>query len=193
MTDKPYKDSIERLLNAEVAPPHEIARLDRIMQYRNAEAMNGLSNRLEGITETIYRASQLVQEKFDRALAQAEQASKDQAKHQRAIVILTVVLAICTIVYTGITGWSAYEQHQSNVTQRRLGVPNKQRFAAECQIEATKLYPNGSFPNAATPIILDGYREYVRLCMAARGYKKVVGESCPIGSDIGNIKCFVEQ
>jgi len=191
MTDKPYKDSIDRLLNAEVAPPHEIARLDRVMQYRNAEAMNGLSNRLDGVTETIYRASQLVQEKVDRAIAQAEQASKDQAKHQRAIVILTIVLAICTILYTTITGWSAYEQHQNNVT--RLGAPNKERTLAECQVGATKLYPNGGFQNAATPIVLDEYREYVRLCMAARGYKKELGEVCPIASDIGNSNCFVQQ
>src|ERR1700757_3237763 len=94
MTDRPYKDSLERLLNAEVAPPHEIARLDRVMQYRNAEAMNGLSNRLDKIVET------------------AEASGNAQSKQQRAMIALTTVLAVATVAYTVTTIWSTMKTLQ---------------------------------------------------------------------------------
>lgn len=136
MATQPYSETLDRLLNAEVAPPHEIARLDRIMQYRNAEAMNGLSNKLNGVTETIYRAAQLAQDKADEAIRQVTESSVAQGKQQKAMIGLTVALVACTLVYTFITGWSTHEMSKSNMIQAEVAKAAREQVIAAQEANA---------------------------------------------------------
>jgi hypothetical protein len=154
MSDTPYKDSIDRLLNGEVAPPHEIARLDRIMQYRTAEAMNGLSNRLTGVMDTSHRAAQLGQEKADDAIRQVSKTGVANGKQQKAMIGLTVALVVCTLAYTGITAWSAYEMRQSNLIQADLAkAAHEQVLAAQeaNAIQRQQIKTQNAAPSAPVP------------------------------------------
>jgi len=48
----------------------------------------------------------------NRLIASIDASSKSQEKHQKAIVALTVVIAISTVIYTGLTIWSTSIQQQ---------------------------------------------------------------------------------
>ncbi len=74
-----WKDiSIETVLNNETANTAEMGRYDRILQHRSTEATNGLANRLQGVIETIYNASQLAEKRAEKVLPKMDVAiSKD--------------------------------------------------------------------------------------------------------------------
>jgi len=48
----------------------------------------------------------------NRLITSIDASSKSQEKHQKAIVALTVVIAISTVIYTGLTIWSTSIQQQ---------------------------------------------------------------------------------
>ena len=48
----------------------------------------------------------------NRLITSIDASSKSQEKHQKAIVALTVVIAISTVIYTGLTSWSTSIQQQ---------------------------------------------------------------------------------
>jgi hypothetical protein len=83
--------SIQQLLKWDNSAPGDANRFKLVMLHRTIEAMNGLSNRLDN----------LVVEYKDNGIAQERQ--------QKATNRLSLALVLCTVVYTGITGWSAYE------------------------------------------------------------------------------------
>ena len=59
----------------------------------------------------------------NRLITSIESSSKSQEKHQKSIVALTIVIAISTVIYTGLTIWSTYIQQQE--LQLKLdSVPN---------------------------------------------------------------------
>jgi hypothetical protein len=79
--------------------------------------------------------------------------------------------------------------------------------SAECQMQATRIYPDGGFgstaaarfgkddPLAATRAALtsDEFREYVRLCMTAKGFEPANDPgSCP-RPGVDNAPCFKEK
>ena len=125
---------IEKILNYEGAHTGEMNRLDRIMQHRTIEAMNGLSKRLDGVVEklvglmeTIYRVGQLGKEKGEDAIKAVNAANASQEKQQRAMKWLTAALVVCTVVYTIINGCVAIEMRDGNKIQRVIADAAKQQ------------------------------------------------------------------
>ncbi|MFT4900487.1 MAG: hypothetical protein ACI9U0_002291 [Flavobacteriales bacterium] len=49
-----------------------------------------------------------------------EESSKSQNKHQRSIVALTVVIALSTVIYTGVTVWSTLLNNSQVTTEQPL-------------------------------------------------------------------------
>ena len=90
------------------------------MQQRSTEAVIGLREKVTGLMETIYRASQGIQEKTDKLLELYDRISRAQARQQRVVIGLTVVLAISTAVYTLITWQSVSAMREANEIQRQL-------------------------------------------------------------------------
>lgn len=128
---------IDKILNYEGTNPGEISRLDRIMQHRTVEGMNGLSGRLDdvvnkltGVIGTIYRVGQLAQEKADSAIAAANTASTAQGRQQRAMKWLTLALVACTVAYTAINGVVVYEMREGNKIQREIADAAKEPAGA---------------------------------------------------------------
>jgi hypothetical protein len=82
--------------------------------------------------------------------------------------------------------------------------------SAQCQMEATRVYPDGGFgasptvkdrfskedPRVAEKLVAlttDEFREYVRLCMTAKGFKRADDpKSCP-RAGVENAACFKER
>ena len=60
------------------------------MQQHSIEATNQLSDKITGLMETIYRASQGIQNKYDAY-------SRSQSKQQNIIIALTIVIAMPAI------------------------------------------------------------------------------------------------
>lgn len=99
MSENILKAPIEQLLKWDNSAPSEANCFKLVMLHRTIEAMNGLSMRLDN----------LVVEFKNNGLAQERQ--------QKATNRLSLALVLCTVVYTGITGWSAYEAHAANQSQ----------------------------------------------------------------------------
>ena len=70
--------------------------------------------------ETIYRASQGIQEKTDRLLELYDRISRSQARQQAVLIALSVVVALSTAVYTWITWQSVAAMRDANEIQRQL-------------------------------------------------------------------------
>ncbi len=102
----------EEMLNYEEANTSIMARYERIMQYRSIESTNLLKDKITALTDTIYRASQGIQDKY-------EVFSSSQAKQQNRIFWLTVVIALSTAVYTYITWQSVTAMNESNNIQKQ--------------------------------------------------------------------------
>ena len=56
----------------------------------------------------------------NRLITAIEQNSKSQDSHQKAIYWLTLVIAISTVVYTGVTVWSVFLQ-RDQLSLERVG------------------------------------------------------------------------
>jgi hypothetical protein len=124
MADRNWENiSIDTMLNFEGPQTAEIARFDRILRHRTIEATNGLST-------TIYRASQLAQEKADEAIKKAGEAAVAQGKQQTAMKWLTIALVACTAMYTGINAWVAHEMHEENKIQAQVADAAKEQARA---------------------------------------------------------------
>ncbi len=112
----------EEMLNYEEANTSLMARYKRIMQYRSIESTNLLKDKITALTDTIYRASQGIQDKY-------ENFSTSQAKQQNRIFLLTVVIALSTAAYTYITWQSVAAMNESNkILKQSLQIElNKQK------------------------------------------------------------------
>ena len=118
---KDWKEiSNDEILNFDDAQTAIMARYERIMQQRSTEAVIGLSNKVTGLMETIYRASQGIQEKSDKLLDLYDRISASQSRQQAIVISLTVVLAISTALYTWITWQSVAAMREANEIQRQL-------------------------------------------------------------------------
>ncbi len=147
-----YKSlSDDDLLNYDDPTTGTMDRYRRIMQHRNNEALLQVAKQLQGVTETIYRASQGAQEKADQvivkadtfigkldevisradqALVRADAAAAEQKTQQRAMKSLTLVLAISTVLYTLINAVAAYEAYLANQIQSRVAAIAKDQASA---------------------------------------------------------------
>lgn len=118
---KDWKDiSDDEILNFSGPQTAEIARYERIMQKRSIEATIGLRDKVTGLMETVYRASQGFQEKTDKLIELYERISKAQGRQQLALVILSIVVAASTVAYTWITWQSVAAMREANEIQRQL-------------------------------------------------------------------------
>ena len=118
------------------------ARYERILQKRLTDAVRELKDKLTGLVETIYRASQGLQEKSDRLSTLYERFSRSQGRQQLALIILSVVVAISTAVYTWITWQSVVAMREANEIQRQLVTLQKQSSVPQ---------PAGNPPVQGTP------------------------------------------
>ncbi len=138
-----------------------MARFDRILQHRNAEATIQLAKQMSGVSETIYNASQLAGQratvvipkidlaisKADEAIGKAEQAATAQGRQQRAMKWLTIALVACTAVYTGINAWVAHEMREGNKIQAQAAAAAmEQAIAARDAIDIQRKLPHLADP-----------------------------------------------
>ncbi|MCU8225645.1 hypothetical protein M2G99_21445, partial [Vibrio vulnificus] len=85
---------------------------DEILEYnqisQSTDRVVGVGNRLISAIDTLAENQKLHQKAI-------EESSKVQDKHQKSIVALTVVIALCTVIYTAVTVWSTKMQHDQIV------------------------------------------------------------------------------
>lgn len=110
----------DELLNFDGSQTSIIARYERIMQKRSTDAVIGLENRLVGLMETIYRASQGLQEKADKLFSLNDDISRSQTRQQNILIVLSVVVAVSTAAYTWITWQSVAAMREANDIQRKV-------------------------------------------------------------------------
>ncbi len=127
----------DEILNFEEAHTAKMARYERIMRQRNNESLNSLRDKVTGLMETIYRASQGMKEKTDELITLYGKFTKSQGRQQIIIIILTVVIAASTAVYTWITWESVSAMHEANGIQTQLLGLEKEKL----QIEKTHNKP----------------------------------------------------
>ena len=119
---KDWKDiSDDEILNLAGSQSAEvIARYERIMQKRSIDAVASLRDKVTGLMETIYRASQGLQDKTDQLLALYNRISAAQSRQQVVVIILAIVVAVSTAAYTWITWQSVAAMREANEIQRQL-------------------------------------------------------------------------
>lgn len=109
---KDWKEiSTDELLNYDHANTGEMARYDRIMRHNSTVA---LLNVREGLHD-LKKGTMVSAEKIEKALLEAE---KSNTKFQRATIVLTIVIAIATIIYTIVTWQSVQVGRDANDIQR---------------------------------------------------------------------------
>jgi hypothetical protein len=118
---KDWKDiDDDEILNFSGPQTAEIARYERIMQKRSIEAVVGLRDKVTGLMETVYRASQGLQEKSEQLFVLYARISKAQGRQQLILIILSVVVALSTAAYTWITWQSVAAMRDANEIQKQL-------------------------------------------------------------------------
>lgn len=101
------------------------ARYERILQKRMTDTTVELKDKLVGLMETIYRASQGIQEKAEKLFSLHDRISRSQTRQQNVLIGLSVVVAVSTAVYTWITWQSVEAMREANEIQKQLLVLQK--------------------------------------------------------------------
>lgn len=136
---KDWKDiTNDEMLNFDGSQTAIMARYERIMQQRSTEAVTGLRDKVTGLMETIYRATQGLQEKTDKLLELYDRMSRSQARQQNVVIGLTVVLAFSTAIYTWITWQSVSVMREANEIQRQVLQLQKGSGAQSAPIRAAE-------------------------------------------------------
>lgn len=86
--------TVDDLLNSSVTSTADTERFRRIMEYRNAQATNGLTASIDRVNTSL------------------EAANVSSSAQQKKVANLTLVIAACTFVYTVITGFSVWVSYQ---------------------------------------------------------------------------------
>ncbi len=110
----------DEILNFEDAHTGKMARYERIMQKKSIEAVIGLRDKVTGLMETIYKASQGLQEKTTELISLYGKISHAQGRQQKILIVLSVVVAVSTAVYTLITWQSVAAMKEANEIQRQF-------------------------------------------------------------------------
>jgi len=146
---KDWKDiSNDEILNFDGSQTAIMARYERIMQQRSTEAVIGLREKVTGLMKTIYRANQGIQERTDKLLALYDRISRAQARQQKVVIGLTVVLALSTTIYTLITWQSVSAMREANEIQRQL---LQLQVASRAQTAPTSTVERGARKSDARP------------------------------------------
>ena len=127
----------DEILNYEEANTAKIARYDRIMQLRNIESLYSMRDKITGLMETIYRASQGMKDKTDELITLYDKFTKSQGRQQNVIIFLTVVIVVSTLVYTWITWQSVSAMREANNIQVQLLELEREKLV----FEKTKVIP----------------------------------------------------
>ena len=106
--------SDDEILNFEEAHTAKMARYERIMEKKSIDALHDVRDKLMGLMETIYRASQGLQDKTDELLDLYDKFSKAQNRQQMLLIVLSVVIALSTVAYTAITWQSVSARREGN-------------------------------------------------------------------------------
>ncbi len=107
------------------------ARYERILQKRMTDATGELKDKLTGLMEAVNRASQGLQEKTDQLIATYARISESQGRQQLVIIILSIVVALSTAVYTWITWQSVVAMREANEIQKQLLALQKQSLSKQ--------------------------------------------------------------
>lgn len=132
--------------------------LENRRAVRSTEAMIRLGDKVTGLMETIYRASQGIQEKAETLFSLYDRISRSQTRQHRIVIGLTVVLALSTIAYTVITWLSVSAMREANEIQRQVLKLQQQNTAAQpapnrtVETDARKSGARGS-PHGEVPFI----------------------------------------
>jgi hypothetical protein len=101
--------------------------INRVLQLRMRGALTTVSEKLTGVTETIYRTSQGFQERAEQFTARMDELlklyskiSEGQTRQQGVILALTLVIALSTVAYTWITRQSVVAMREANEIQRLI-------------------------------------------------------------------------
>ena len=116
-----WKDiSDDEILNFEEAHTAKMARYERIMEKKTIDALHDVRDNLIGLMETIYRASQGLQNKTDKLLDLYDKISTGQSRQQMLLIVLSVVIALSTVFYTAITWQSVSAMREGNRIQQEF-------------------------------------------------------------------------
>ena len=133
------------LLNFNGPQTAEIARYERIMQHRTNVALEQVWAGLFDVKKSLH----LVGEKFEARMLEAEEiqraSSVSQGRAQVVTIVLTIVIALSTVVYTWITWQSVATQREANAIQREA-LTRTAPLASNQSLEPT---PVGKPPLAA--------------------------------------------
>jgi hypothetical protein len=110
----------DEILNFEDAHTGKMARYERIMQKKSIEAVAGLRDKVTGLMETVYRASQGLQDKTNELMSLYEKISHTQGRQQKMLITLSIVVAVSTAAYTWITWQSVTAMREANEIQRQF-------------------------------------------------------------------------
>ena len=116
---KDWKDiSDDEILNYNEAHTGQMARYGRISEKRTQNALGKVEQELSTLTKASQTSTDRLVDVGNRLITSIEADSKAQAKYQKAIVALTVVIAIATVAYTVITWQSVGVMRDANELQR---------------------------------------------------------------------------
>jgi len=112
--------SDDEILNYDSDHIGHLHRFERIMQKKSIDALNNVRDKLTGLMETIYRASQNLGGKTDEITQLYEKISRSQARQQKILIGLFIIIACSTVVYTGITLHSVATVREANRIQNKF-------------------------------------------------------------------------
>ncbi|WP_196161326.1 hypothetical protein [Reinekea sp. G2M2-21] len=102
------------ILNFHGAQTADIARYQRIMEFKNIQALSELRAGLFELQKTIHIVGDKAEERLKSVEQSQKSASEAQGKMNAITIALTVVIALSTAVYTWITWESLKVQKDSN-------------------------------------------------------------------------------
>jgi len=112
--------SDDEILNYQDATTGVVNRYQRIMEMKTIEALGGVKDKLMGVMETVYRASQSLAGQTDKLIDRYDKISKAQGRQQVLLILLSAVIAGSTVAYTWITWQSVTAIREANQVQKQL-------------------------------------------------------------------------
>jgi hypothetical protein len=112
---KDWKELLdEEIFNYDGSPPGEIARLDRVMRQRTVASLKEVKTELHQLADSVGTSTDRFVGVGNRLIETIESESRSQARQQRAIIWLTVVIAIATVAYVIATWVSVQAMQEAN-------------------------------------------------------------------------------
>jgi len=142
---KDWKElSDDDILNFDGPQTAEIARLERIMRHREAVALKELRGELRQLADRVGTSTDRFVGVGNRLIETIEADSRSQARQQRAMIGLTVVIALATVVYVVATWFSVEAMQEGNDLQRQELRQNQGRNTQSNQAIQPTLVPRAA-------------------------------------------------